>query len=219
VPSSHLISNQLRVKTEEGLRIPMDPKVQCLWQDLKWMKEQELLFDEHKPDASAYCRPLSQHNVNVRFSRFRPGFRSVSRRQRHIVPPEFVERPSTAVRLIALKDLYYFNGLEVPHPLLFEFFLQQRLIPNEEQFYTFLTSLFTVNYILILPSPAWLPTGQSDRVALLEPSETFRNRDMYLELRALDFFSTEKCSDVRQTRRLELHKAAEIFVAKKSGGV
>jgi hypothetical protein len=208
VPSSHEIADLLELR--KGERVALHDETQRLWEDLWWLKEKKIPFDERPADAEEYWRRLSQHNVNAKMRSFRPGFAHGENHERYIVPFEFVERPRTALRLIALKEYFRFNR-EVPHPSYFKF-LRPALIPTEGECYTFLHSMHRVHYVQVLPSDEWLPKTATDPTAFLEPSDTFRNQDLYLELRALDEFSRRAGDPVRRKRRLDLQRDVERFV-------
>jgi hypothetical protein len=219
VPSSRALAEQLTIIREKGKPARAeDPAVQDLWSDLWWMKEQKLLFDEHPPNPAIYWKQLSQHNVNARMHQFRPGFEhDGTRRQRYIVPREFVERAKTAARLVALKDLYRYNGFELPHPLLGEFLLKEGLVRNEEEFFTFLQAVSAIAYAEVTPTER-LPRARADHTTFVEPAQTFRNQDRYVELRALDHFSTVIGAAVRRKRRIELQQSARRFAAAYASG-
>jgi hypothetical protein len=212
IPSSHEIARLLKIREGgNGRRTAINADIQCFWEDLLWLKESQLLFDETPADPKDFGRPMSQHNVNERIQSFYPGFDLHQKRGRLIVPNELVESSIMAARLIALKDLYRFNGRVLPHPLLIEF-LQRDLIPDENECYSFLHWANAIRQVDVAPDVSWLPVGKTSRVASLSPSQVFRNHDMYIELRTLDHFSSEPASPLRKQGRLDLHRNTRQFI-------
>jgi hypothetical protein len=208
VPSSHKIAAQLALKRDQGgNRVPRSPSVLRLWDVLSWMNDKKLLFDARRLDKSQFIRELSQRNVNDRIKKFRPGFEMVSTRQRRIVPSEFVDQTATAIRLVALKDLYYFTHRRLEQKVLLQFLQQENLITGPDDYYVFLKTVKNIGYVEFDP-----PVSQVvDEFFWLEPGQVFRHQDMYVELRALDFFSERSRRDGRD-ERLQLRVKAAKFV-------
>ena len=239
IPSTHKIAQRLR-----GGANKTDVQVDHLWQDLQWIIDRRLLFDERTHDDPR-CHPLehhapSQRNVYDRIRHFYPGFNPTDEhahqyekhhRQRYMDDREFVEKKVTAIRLIAFKDLYYITDSRVPQKLLFEFLSAEGLVDADEFFGEggFLSSMNRIRYI---DFPG-LRRGEefSDRhkndPLLVEPGIVFRAQDMYLELRALDHFHELKTSDPftsaqedsnfesRRKSRIELSEKAQRFIMEK----
>lgn len=214
VPSSQRISDLLhRGADPEHEQLPDDPPVELLWADLSWLNESRLLFNEHQYSKTEYFRTLSQHNVNERLRHFSKGFVQRSRRERQLVPTEFVERASTAARLVGLKDLYFFNRRELPYGQLEAFLTSERLIADKEQCPGFVKTMVEIGYVHAYPTAEWAQYLDQGRPVELEPTSTFRHYDQYLELRALDHFNENlRLTEERRKTRLELHEAAKRFV-------
>jgi hypothetical protein len=215
IPSSQKISRMLRIRKVKGKRKAIDPRIHHLWVDLLWMHGQKLLFDEEQANESRYFLPLSSTNVNKRIKGFRPGFKQEKPRVRKIEPKEFVDKTMTAARLIALKDLYHFNHRGVSQKLLFRFLRSQDLIDDEDELIHFLKTMDNIEYIEIdLSDPEKVQLDIRNDF-FLEPGQVFRNQDMYLELRALDYFSEQGSdNDDRRLLRRELLKDAKDFATK-----
>lgn len=225
VPSSEVIRKMLRFKKEKvnARSKPADPHVWRLWNDLKWMDHEGLLFHEvHEPGyvRSFTPHPLSQRVINDRINKFHPGFAWISPKRRCIVKAELVENVLTAARLIALKDLYYFNAGQVPQKLLLEFLKTQSLVSDADEFYRFLQIMRRIQYIGFsdLRAEEQFSDSLRDKHLLVEPGGVFRNQDMYLELRALDYFSQRGPSTKRRTLRKQLHERAKEFALAKRAG-
>lgn len=216
------------------------PQVEQLWNDLQWIIEMKLLFDESTQVDSRYHpllhRGLSQHQVSERIDEFSPAFNPTEEHLRHdkkryMDYREFVENKVTAVRLIAFKDLYHITDSRVPQKVLLEFFSVQGLIDADE-FYGKGGFLSIMNRIRYIDFPG-LRRGEefSDRhrddPLRVEPGIVFRAQDMYVELRALDYFFELKISDQvdsawedpnlksRQAGRIKLLLSARKFIVEK----
>src|SRR5438270_401614 len=73
LPSSQFVASELELQiVEPGSTRAKNDRVQTLWEDLVWMNEQHLLFNEEPHPPGAFFRVLSQHNVNQRIRQF-PG--------------------------------------------------------------------------------------------------------------------------------------------------
>src|SRR6266480_1919837 len=183
VPSSQKISSMLEVRAGK----PVNSQVDRLWRDLQWMDQEKLLFHEQQADDSKYRKSfiphsLAAHNVNRRVENFHPGFVHVTAKHRRIVPTEFVDRTISAVRLVALKDLYYFHQWQVPQKLLLEFLRSQGLIPDVDEYYRFITVMNRIGYIDfpdLSPGEHFSDTHRNKHL-LVTPAQVFRNQDMYV---------------------------------------
>jgi len=221
VPSSHKISKMLKIE-DKGEQKPIDPCIDRLWSDLQWMNQEGILFHERQTDDLHYLRSftprmLAAHNVNIRIQNFHPGFERITSVHRRLVTGVLVDRTISAVRLVALKDLYYFSKSQLPQKLLLEFLQGQNLTTDTNESYRFLKVMNRISYIAF---PDLAPGEQfSDRHTnqhlLVEPGQIFRNQDMYLELRALDFFLERESAADPRPRRKELRKNAETFMLEK----
>jgi hypothetical protein len=215
VPGSDKIAARLQTKKDGSG--PIDDEINQVWQDLWWMNEKHLLFREQPFKNSEYFRPLSQHGVSERMKKFRPGFKTETTHRRRIVPSEFVEHATTAIQLVALKDLYYFNHRKVTHNLLLKFLEAQGFVTGADEFYLFLGSMNSIHYIELDPQPGDSGDPDRNKFYLVEPGPVFRNQDMYVELLGLDYFSEGgPPKGDRRARRLELHRRAEKFVTIKT---
>ena len=211
VPSTHDLSDQLGSADKSA-----DERVKELWTDLAWMNEQRLLFKEKQYDKKEYFRHLTQPSVNSQIQKFRPGIAQIGDGHRYeIVPAEFVEKITTAIRLVTLKDLFRFTNGDLPQKLVFDFMANHaRIIDDDRQLFdSFIQKMKYIGYIsLDKPNPEF---SDSDDRVMLEPGPVFRCQDMYIELRALDYLSERGlkrgASQVRQARRLELHKNVARF--------
>jgi hypothetical protein len=212
VPSSSSISKQLTVEQRGTDCRARDVRIQAVWEDLFWISQSGLLFHEPQYPKANFCRGLSQHNVNRRISQFRPGFELMNRRVRRLVRTDVVEKTGTAVRLAAFKDIYHFASSEVSQAILREFMGEEHLITDDDQYYGFLESMGAIHYLETYPIGALRPPLQRDRHFLVEPSDLFRGVDLYIELRALDYFSSTGGSPMqRHNRRLQLNANARDF--------
>jgi hypothetical protein len=217
VPSSQKISSMLDV-ADNGT--PVHAHVDRLWRDLQWMDQEKLLFHEQQADDSKYRdsfapRSLAAHNVNRRIEHFHPGFVHDTPRHRRIVQTELLDQTISAVRLVALKALYYFQQWQVPQKLLLEFLQGQGLIPDDvNEYYRFITVMNRIGYIDFpdLSPGERFSDAYRNKHLLVSPAPLFRNQDMYVELRALDYFSEQRSKpDSSRARRLDLRNAAEGF--------
>jgi hypothetical protein len=209
VPSIQKISELLK-----GGDKPINPRIGLLWEDLLWLKENELLLSEHEPEAFV-PRSLASHNVNSRIKNFVPGFKVTHSGWREILPSKIVDTPLTAVRLIALKDLHHFCQLQVPQKMLLEFLLKENLIPDAGDYYTFVEVVTRIKYVDVdLLIGEQFSQHDWDKHFHVGPSEIFAKQDMYLELRAMDYFP-EQTPQNRQMCRMELRRRAEKLAGDK----
>jgi hypothetical protein len=232
VPSSQKISEMLEVHGKK----PLDAQVDCLWRDLGWMIDAGLLLSEHSPSDADYRKSFEPHsltqvNVNKRLQKLSPAFKQPTEeeqpqqeqkhhRQRHMDEREIVEKRITAVRLVAFKDLYISNDQHVPQKLLLEFLSKQGLAASDEYYGEggFLPVMHRIKYLDFpgLPRNEEFSDMHKDKPLLVVPGTVFRYQDMYLELRALDYFSEQRSDiDRRRTRRKELRKSAERFATER----
>ena len=207
VPGSQRIADELAARRGGG-------RVAVLWADLWWMQEKKLLFDERPIAKSQYFRKLAQRNVNERMNKFKPGFEKITPKQRRLVIDDFVEQPATAIRLIALKDLYFFahRNRRVPQRVFFEFLQAQNLITSEDEYYAFLLNMKGIKCVILDPDVPEFTERERSRFYWIQPGQIFRNQDMYVELRALDFFSASPGDRQRRAKRLRLRDAADAFL-------
>jgi len=215
-PSSQKIAKELKLEGGKS-GMPVNPLIRELWNDLSRMNQTRLLLNETAHRDSEYFLGLAQHNVNRRMQRFRPGFvpASPGAKQRHMDTREFVERPKTAIRLTAMKDMYFYAGRDLPQKLLLGFLKSEALISDEDDFYTFLESMSVVRYVDLDPLTEPISERDRNRPFVIEPGPVFRAQDMYLELRSLDFFGKPPSTD-RWSRRLDMRRRAEQFASKAS---
>jgi hypothetical protein len=206
VPSSRVISNRLQITRTGAERRAIDQEVQHWWEDLQWINEQGVLFNERPHTPEEFIVSLSQHNVNRRIQRFHRGFEQVTKRTRRLVLSQLVDKAITACRLAALKDLYHFHDSELPHKLFCDFALQAQLFADSEQLYSFLQAMVNIAYLAVSPTQV-ATTLDASIPFLIEPTDTFRSLDMFIELRALDHWTDDK----RQEQRIELKRKAKAF--------
>jgi hypothetical protein len=211
LPSTATIADSLRIfRPLDQLVRAHDDRVQRLWNDLVWMNDHNILFNEQPRPKSEFFLSLSQHNVNRRIQRFPPGFDPFGKRARRLNENLVVEKTITAARLVALKDLYHFRKADIPHQLFTNFATAQQLIADAQESFHFLNSMLDINYVSVspLPSPSFDPTI----TYYLSPSEMFRCLDMYVELRTLDFFADNGATDdERHQQRIRLQRMAQTF--------
>jgi len=222
VPSSHKISKMLKIGEDKEEPKPVDPRIDRLWNDLQWVNREGLLFREPQTGDLHYLRSftpraLAPHNVNIRIQNFHPGFELVTPKHRRIVTAVFVDRTTSAVRLVALKDLYYFSKGQLPQKLLLEFLQRQNLTTDANEYYRFLKVMHRIRYVAFpdLPPGEQFSDRHTDQHLLVEPAQVFRNQDMYLELRALDFFLERESPADPRAQRKQLRKNAEAFMLEK----
>jgi hypothetical protein len=70
----------------------------------------------------------------------------------------------------------------------------------------------TVGYIALDPTPQEMLDLKIPSHVVLEPGPVFRDQDMYLELRALDYFGEDAAN--RRSLRIGLRQRAEDFAAR-----
>src|ERR1017187_7980429 len=158
LPSSQSISDELALRVDDqGRTRSANDRVQVSWEDLVWMNQERLLFNEQQYSPSEFFRTLSQHNVNQRIWHF-PGVEQTGQRRRRLQPSHAVEKTGTAARLTALKDLYRFNVRELPQKYLRDFLIDRQLVTNPDEVYSFLDSMYFLEFIDIFPTAEWTPT-------------------------------------------------------------
>jgi hypothetical protein len=218
LPSGQTISKMLGV-AKKGRKAAscVDRQTRQIWSDMLWMHKEKLVFDEKPVDESLYWLALSATNVNKRIKGFRPGFKHLNPRERIIDPKEFVEKTITAARLVAWKDLYHCNNREVPQKLLFRFFRNRELAKDESDFTRFLKTMDNIRYLDLEVTDTEKSQLDLRRDFLVEPGQVFRDQDMYIELRALDYFSEQGADHAdRKSVRKGLLREAEDLATKGS---
>ena len=205
IPSSREVAQMFNQQTGA-----MHAEIAALRADLKWMYVQGLLFKELPIEPELFLVSPKQPTVNKLLSNFEPDFVKVHPQERELEPSEVVDKAATAMRLVALKEIYHAHFCELPAPLARDFLVFQKLIQADE-FCGFARSMADIGYLRCDPSLADCG-GKVDRDLRLEPGRKFRSRDMYVELRALDYFSEDRLNPERRARRIQLKKKATEFV-------
>jgi hypothetical protein len=208
IPSTQAIARDLVVIEESGSRRAINARVQELWEDLRWMSQEDLLFHEVRYEQDEFFRSLAQRNVNERVKHFHPGFVHGGR-ERRLILNEVIDKSITALRLVVLKDMYFFGNFELAQREAGEFLVAEHLVPDADRYFTFLQTVHAIGYMDFNPPGGWELPRDGDKAFVLEPTQRFRNLDMYLELRALDHFAAHGADRTERRRcRLALHEKA-----------
>ena len=189
-----------------------DAEITALRADLTWMYKQGLLFNELQIPAEQFLLVPRQPAINTLLASFAREFVKVHPQRRELDAHQVVENRVSAVRLVALKEIYRAHLSDLPGPLASDFLVTLKLIPADE-FCGFARSMNAIEYLSCDPPPSDCK-AKMDRDLRVEPGRRFRSQDMYIELRALDYFSHDRSnSDERRASRLQLRKQAQDFVS------
>jgi len=215
IPATRNLARLLRVIESSAnnttVRQVAEPAVQSLWEDLKWVSDSRLSLREIERAESDYFCDIGAATINTKLNQLTPYIVKAGKKKRHIDTDKLVERPPNALRLVAFKDAY-FVCRDIPHDLVCKLFLEVSLVRDELDFYTFVVSMLSVDYLTAdPPAPTNFDSDIQTRRFVLEPGPAFRSQDLYLELRALDEFPKRN-----REMRLRLNGRIREFVSKHS---